>query len=200
VALDAGVARPPVVLVRHGETEWSRDGRHTGISEIDLTERGREQASQLRPRLTAVPYRVVAVSPRRRAQETCRLAGLGDRATVDPDLAEWDYGRYEGLTTAQIRAERPEWSLWRDGCPRGEGPADVAARADRVIARARSAGGAVVLFAHGHILRVIGARWIGLGPEYGSRFVLATGGVSELGWEHDEPAITGWNESVADTA
>ena len=187
--------RRRVVLVRHGETEWSRDGRHTSISDLGLTDRGRTQAESLRARLARSRFALVATSPRERARETCRLAGLGDAAVVDDDLAEWDYGDYEGLTTAQILAIRPDWSLWRDGCPGGEQPHDVAARADRVIERAQSVAGDAVLFAHGHILRVLGARWIGLGPGHGAGLLLGPAAMSELGWERATPAISRWNAS-----
>ncbi|MFL5869229.1 MAG: histidine phosphatase family protein [Thermoleophilaceae bacterium] len=186
-------SRPEAILVRHGETEWSRTGKHTGRSDIPLTDAGRRDAEVLRGSLSSRPFARVFSSPLSRALDTCRLAGLGAVAETRDELLEWDYGDYEGLTTPEIREQRPDWSLWRDGCPGGEGPDDVAARVDRVIAEVRAADGDVALFAHGHVLRVLSARWIELGPEYGSRLVLATATLSVLGWERETPAVRLWN-------
>ena len=186
-------SRPEAVLVRHGETEWSRTGKHTGRSDIPLTDAGRRDAEVLRGSLSSRPFARVFSSPLSRALDTCRLAGLGAAAETRDELLEWDYGDYEGLTTPEIREQRPDWSLWRDGCPGGEGPDDVAARVDRVIAEVQAADGDVALFAHGHVLRVLSARWIELGPEYGSRLVLATATLSVLGWERETPAVRLWN-------
>jgi broad specificity phosphatase PhoE len=184
-----------VVLVRHGETEWSRDGRHTGRTDVPLTDTGQRQAELLRPRLGAERFVLVLTSPLSRAFDTCRLAGLGDAAQVDPDLLEWDYGEYEGRTTTEIRAERPGWVMWRDGCPGGEGAGAVGARADRVIERCRTAGGDVALFSHGHVLRVVGARWTGARAEAGESLLLSTASASVLGYERGTPAIALWNDT-----
>ena len=190
-------AGPPAaretVLVRHAETEWSRDGRHTGLTDLPLTERGRAVARELAPRLASWRFALVLVSPARRARETCELCGLGDDALVCDELHEWDYGEYEGLTTAQIHQQRPGWSLWRDGCPGGESAELVGARADRVIERLRDGAGDAALFSHGHMLRVLGARWIELTPQHGARLKLATGAVSVLGHEHGQQALAGWS-------
>jgi len=190
---------PPgeAVLVRHAETEWSLSGRHTGRTDIPLTEHGREAARALRERLSAWHFDLVLVSPSVRARETCELCGLGAEAQARPDLLEWDYGEYEGLTTVEIHAQRPDWVLWRDGCPGGESPADVGARADRVIAEIAAGGGGVAVFSHGHILRVLGARWIALGPENGGRLALSTGAISVLGHERDTAVIARWNQTGA---
>ncbi len=182
-----------IVLVRHGETEWSRDGRHTGVTDIPLTEAGRKQAAALRPQLDTRRFTLVLTSPLQRAEETCRLAGFGGQAKPRPDLKEWDYGSYDGLTSARIRAKRPDWSLWRDGGPGGESPAQVGDRVDRVLAEARSAGGDVLLFAHGHVLRVLAARWLGQPPAAGRFYALGTAAWGVLGHEHDEPVIEHWN-------
>jgi probable phosphoglycerate mutase len=183
-----------IVIVRHGETEWSLSGRHTGRTDLPLTDTGRERAAALSTLLGGDSYSIVLCSPLLRARETCALAGFGEAATFDDDLREWDYGDYEGLTTPQIRAERPDWNLWRDGCPGGETPDEVGARADRVVARLRSADGpAAIAFAHGHILRVIAARWIELDVSGGARLILAAGGVGILGHERETAAIAGWN-------
>jgi probable phosphoglycerate mutase len=185
-------------LVRHGETEWSRDGRHTGRTDLPLTARGEQQAREVGRRLAAVRPALVLCSPRSRALDTARLAGL-PVDEVDADLAEWDYGDYEGRTSAEIRAVDPDWLLWRDGCPGGEQPADVAARADRVLRRcaAALAGGPVVLVAHGHICRVIAARWIGLGPDGGGRLLLDTAAPSILSSQYGLPVIDRWNLPTA---
>ncbi|HXN01865.1 MAG TPA: histidine phosphatase family protein [Candidatus Dormibacteraeota bacterium] len=182
-----------VVLVRHGETEWSRDGRHTGRTDIPLTEEGRRQAAELTATLGARQFALVLSSPLQRALETCRLAGYGARALVRPELMEWDYGRYEGRTSRQIVAENPGWSLWRDGGPDGETPADVGRRVDRVIAEVRRVAGDVLIFAHGHVLRVLAARWLGEPPGGGRHYALQTAALSVLGYEHEDPVISRWN-------
>jgi probable phosphoglycerate mutase len=181
------------LLVRHGQTEWSRSGRHTGRTDLDLLPEGEAQARALAPLMT--PFRSVTVltSPLRRAWRTCELMGLGPQATVTPDLSEWDYGAYDGRTTAEIRAERPGWNLFDDGAPGGENAAEVGRRVDRVIARIRTTPGDVVCVAHAHVLRVLGARWIGLDATAGRHFRLAPCSVSELGWEREEAVINGWN-------
>jgi probable phosphoglycerate mutase len=184
-----------VVAVRHGQTEWSAAGRHTGRTDIPLTDAGRHQAALVASRLAGVPFALVLTSPLGRARETSRLAGLGDRAVVDPDLAEWDYGEYDGRTTADILRERPGWSLWSDGCLGGEAAADVAVRADRVVERCRAAGGDVVLFSHGHLLRVLGSRWVGAEPTFGAALGLSTAAVSVLGYERDTPVLDRWNDT-----
>lgn len=191
-----------VVLVRHAETEWSLGGRHTGRTDIPLTERGREGARGLAERLRGRRFELVLVSPAIRAHETCELCGLGEQAQVREDLFEWDYGDYEGLTTPEIRAQRPGWFLWRDGCPGGESAADVGARADRVIAELRAAAenaptdaGDVAVFSHGHMLRVLGARWIALGPKSGGRLGLSTAAICVLGHERETPVIARWNDT-----
>jgi broad specificity phosphatase PhoE len=182
-----------VVLVRHGETEWTRDGRHTGRTDIPLIDRGRQQAMRLRGELAGWRLALVLTSPLSRAFETCRLVGFGDRAQPRPDLLEWDYGRYEGLTSAQIAATRPGWSLWRDGGPDGETAADVGQRVDRVIAEVRAAAGDALLFAHGHVLRVLTARWLGEPPDGGRHYALETAALSVLGYEHQDPVIWRWD-------
>jgi len=190
------VAAHRVVTVRHGETEWSADGRHTGHTDIPLDDTGRHQAALVGRRLEATAFALVLTSPLQRARDTCRLAGLGDRAEVDPDLLEWDYGEYDGRTTEDIRRERPGWWLWRDGCPGGEQAADVGSRADRVVDRCRQAGGDVALFAHGHVLRVLGARWVGTEPTFGSVLLLSTAALSVLGYERDVPVLVRWNDTA----
>jgi broad specificity phosphatase PhoE len=187
---------PELLLARHGETEWSLNGRHTGTTDLPLTENGRRRARHLAPRLEGRTFALVLTSPMRRALETCKLAGFGDVVQVREDLREWDYGEYEGITTAQIHERDPDWSLWRDGCPNGEKAADVGARADRLIAEARGAGGDVIFFGHGHTLRVVGARWVGLPPEGGGLLYLGTGALCTLGYEHELPVIVHWNEPV----
>jgi probable phosphoglycerate mutase len=193
VSASAHAAGAEIVLVRHAETEWSRDGRHTGRTDIPLTDAGRAAASALAARIAARHLDTVLVSPSLRARETCELCGLGDRAQVREDLLEWDYGDYEGLTTPQIQAERPGWNLWRDGCPGGESAADVGARADRVIAEL-SAGSAAV-FSHGHMLRVVGARWIELDASAGARLGLSTGAMCVLGHERATAILAAWNRA-----
>ncbi len=182
-----------LLLIRHGETEWSRSGRHTGCTDLPLLAEGEAQARALRPRVAPFRSATVLTSPLRRARDTCDLLGLGDHAIVDPDLSEWDYGAYEGLTTAEIRAERPDWDLFDHGTPGGEDATDVGWRVDRVIARVRAAPGDVVCVAHAHLLRVVGARWIGLDPTGGRHFQLAPCSLSELGWERQQPVITSWD-------
>jgi broad specificity phosphatase PhoE len=189
-----------VVLARHGETEWSRDGRHTGRSDIPLTEAGREQALLLREALGAWSFERVLSSPLERALETCRLAGLGDWAETTDDLLEWDYGEYEGITTPQIRESRPGWSLWRDGCPGGERAGEVGRRVDGVIAELMEQDGDAAVFAHGHVLRVLAARWVGLGPESGRLLALDTGTLSVLGYERETRVVRRWNWPVPGSA
>ena len=185
---------PTLVLVRHGATEWSATGQHTGSTDIPLSEAGRRDGARLRERLEGHDFALVLCSPLRRARETCELAGLGERAQLDPDLREFDYGDYEGLTTPQIREERPSWSVWRDGSPGGETPDEVGVRADRALARALEAGGDVAVFAHGHVLRVLAARWVELPAAYGGNLALGTGSVSELGYERERRAVWLWND------
>jgi broad specificity phosphatase PhoE len=182
-----------LVLVRHGETEWSRDKKHTGRSDIPLTEHGVAEARAVAPLLEGREFSAVYSSPLSRATETCRLAGLGDRAETRDELLEWDYGDYEGITTAEIRESRPGWVLWRDGCPDGESPAEVGARADAFLAAVEGAAGEVAVFGHGHMLRVICARWLELEPAAGARFALNTATLRVLGWEHDWHVIRAWN-------
>jgi broad specificity phosphatase PhoE len=182
-----------IMLARHGETEWSRSGRHTGRTDIPLTDEGRRQAEALRPALAGLDPALVLTSPLARAAETCRLAGLGEVAEEEPALMEWDYGDYEGLTSDQIHEDRPGWNVFDDGVPGGETPDQVAARVDGVIERMAGAGGLCVAFAHGHVLRVLGARWIELPPAAGARLGLSTATVSALGTEHDVRALARWN-------
>jgi probable phosphoglycerate mutase len=184
------------VLVRHGETEWSRDGRHTGRTDIPLTDDGRGQAERLHDAVAEWRVTRVLTSPLSRALDTARLAGFGDRAELSDLLLEWDYGDYEGLTTAQIREMRPGWNLWRDGCPGGESAADVGGRLDPLVAELKASDEDVALFAHGHVLRVLAARWVELPPEAGARLWLATATVSVLGFERETPAIRRWNAPV----
>jgi broad specificity phosphatase PhoE len=182
-----------VVLVRHGETEWSRDGRHTGRTDLPLTAEGRRQAHSLAAPLRAWQFALVLSSPLQRALETCRLAGFGANVQVRPELMEWDYGRYEGRTSREIVTENPGWSLWRDGGPDGEMPADVGRRVDRVITEVRPVAGNVLIFAHGHVLRVLTARWLGEPPGGGRHYALQTATLSVLGYEHEDPVISRWN-------
>lgn len=189
----AGPAEPRPVLVRHAETTWTLSGQHTGRTDIPLTDNGRAAARRLAGSLSGWRFALVLCSPLRRARETCELCGLGELAQLRDDLREWDYGDYEGLTSGEIHALNPDWSLWRDGCPGGESPADVGARADRVIAELLQAGGPVAVFSHGHCLRVLGARWIGLAPEAGGRLALSPGSISLLGEEHQLRVLDGWN-------
>ena len=182
-----------LVLLRHGETEWTISGRHTGRSDIDLTEAGREEARAAGRRLEGMKFDRVVTSPMHRAVETCRLAGFGDGATTDDALMEWDYGEYEGITTAEIQETVPDWSLFVQGCPGGESAADVGARVDPLVDAAREGKGNWLFAAHGHVLRVVGARWVGLPPEDGVMLNLGTAAVCFLGFEHDRPVITHWN-------
>jgi broad specificity phosphatase PhoE len=185
-----------VFAIRHGETAWSLSGQHTGTTDIPLTDNGHQLARRLQPVLAKEAFALVLVSPLQRARETCELTGLGARAVIDPDLVEWNYGDYEGLTLKQIHERAPGWLLFRDGCPAGESPGQVGARVDRVIARARQADGNVALFAHGHILRVFAAGWIGLPVSAGQHFLLGTGTLCVLGHYRDIPAIRIWNGPV----
>lgn len=195
------VGKARALLVRHGATEWSTTGRHTGRTDLPLLPEGNRQAEALAAVLAGVPVARVLCSPLLRARETARLAGLGDRAEALEDLREWDYGEYEGRTTAAIRRQRPGWTPWRDGFPGGETLESLGARADRVVAQVRLAEGLVVLFGHGHILRVIAARWLALDPGAGALLALAAGSISLLGWEHgSDPVISAWNVDAAGQA
>jgi broad specificity phosphatase PhoE len=184
---------PELVLVRHGETDWSRTLKHTGRTDVPLTEEGRRQAALLRESLAGRRFERVLSSPLGRAVETCRLAGLGERAERTEALLEWDYGEYDGVTTDEIRKGRPDWLLWRDGCPGGETAADVGARVDPLIAELRTSAGDAALFAHGHVLRVLAARWLRLGPEAGALLALSTATLSVLGWEREIAVLRRWN-------
>jgi broad specificity phosphatase PhoE len=186
-----------VYVVRHGETEWSLNGRHTGVTDLPLTENGRALARRLRPTLSAQHFARVLTSPLARARETCELVGLSDVAEVEPGLHEWRYGAYEGLTPGQIHDRRPDWSIFRDGCPDGESPDEIGARVDRVIARVRAVDGDVALFAHGHVFRVLVARWIGLPEAAGQHFLLDTATISVLAYYRDVPAVKIWNAPIA---
>jgi broad specificity phosphatase PhoE len=188
-----------IFLIRHGETEWSLTGRHTGRSDLSLTETGERRASQLRERLSGINFAHVLTSPLQRARRTCELAGLGAVARVEPDLHEWDYGDYEGHTTAEIHALQPGWNVFQDGCPHGESVEQIVQRADRVLAGLRAKGGAVALFSHGHFLRALAVRWIGLPVREGQHFPLDTASLSILGYEgHDgvSPVLSLWNASL----
>ena len=181
-------------LIRHAETEWSRDKRHTGRTDIPLLDEGREHARKLANRLSDVEFDAVLCSPLGRARETCDLAGLGDRKQLEEGLLEWNYGEYEGISTEQVREDRPNWYLWRDGCPGGETPDQVAHRVDGVIDRALALDGRVALFAHGHVLRALGARWIEQPVALGGRLALLTGAVCTLGFERGVRVIERWND------
>ena len=185
-----------IVLVRHGETEWSRDLKHTGLTDIPLTERGRAEAQVLRDALSDWSFERVITSPLERAVLTCKLAGLGESAEFSDALLEWDYGEYEGITTKEIRERRPGWYLWRDGVPGGETAAQVGARLDPLVEELKGAEGDVALFAHGHVLRVLTARWLGLPPEDGALFALGTATLSALGFERETAVIRRWNAPV----
>ena len=185
--------RPRVVVVRHGETEWSASGRHTSRTDLPLTDEGRRRAEGLAGALSEWTFAVVLSSPLRRARETCEIAGFASRAELDDDLREWGYGEYEGLTTPEIMERDPDWSLWRDGCPGGEQPGEVAARADRVLARLAAADGDGLVFAHGHLLRVLAARWVALEAAFGARLALGAGSISVLAHERDTSVIERWN-------
>jgi broad specificity phosphatase PhoE len=186
-----------VYLARHGETAWSLSGQHTGRTDLPLTERGERNARALGERLRGLIFAKVVTSPLQRAARTCELAGFGALAEIDPDLVEWDYGQYEGRRSAEIHAERPDWQLFRDGCPGGESPGMIGARADRVVSRMRAVKGDVLLFSSGHFLRVLAARWLGLDAAAGRYLLLSTASLSVLGYEHNpaEPAIRLWNET-----
>ena len=190
--------RPQAWLVRHGETAWSKSGQHTGTTDVPLTDAGREQARRLRRKLGPRTFALVLSSPMSRALDTARLAGFGDRVDVDPELHEWNYGRYEGLTTPEIRKTVPGWSVWTHPIPGGETAGEVAARVDRVIARVRGAQGDAAVFAHGHVLRVFAARWLGLPPTDGRLLALGTATVSVLGWERETAVVERWNEPAAE--
>ena len=182
-----------VFLIRHGETEWSLSGQHTGNTDIPLTDHGEAAARLLAPVLAERDFSLVLCSPLQRARRTCELAGLGDQASIDPDLAEWNYGSYEGLTPAAIHGQQPGWLVFRDGCPEGESPAEVGERVDRVISRVRQNGGRVALFAHGHVFRVFVARWIELSPSHGAHFLLDTSTLTILSYYRGIPAVKCWN-------
>jgi probable phosphoglycerate mutase len=182
-----------IVVVRHGETEWSASGQHTSHTDLPLTEAGRERARALGGVLGEREFALVLSSPLRRARETCELAGFAAVAVIDDDLHEWEYGEYEGLTTPQIWETNPAWNLWRDGCPGGELPAQVGGRADRVLARLRGADGDALAFAHGHILRVLTARWLEMEVAAGARFALRAGGMGVFGHERETQVLAGWN-------
>lgn len=188
---------PVVYLARHGETQWSAAGQHTGLTDIPLTANGERNAQRLGERLRTLAFAKVLASPLKRAARTCELAGFGTVAETDRDLREWNYGDYEGRTTNDIRATRPDWQLFRDGCPDGESPAEIGARADRVVAKVRAIEGDVLLFSSGHFLRVLAARWLGLEPRAGSLFLLGTASLSALGYEHGpmEPVIRFWDDT-----
>jgi probable phosphoglycerate mutase len=188
---------PTIYLARHGETAWTVTGQHTGRTDVPLTERGERNARRLADRLTGLHFAKVISSPLQRARRTCELAGFGSAVEVDSDLTEWDYGKYEGRTSAQIIAERPDWQLFRDGCPGGETPGDVAARADRIVQRVRALRADVLLFSSGHFLRVLAGRWLGLAPAAGRYFLLGTASLSALSYEHSlsEPAIRFWDDT-----
>jgi broad specificity phosphatase PhoE len=186
---------PTVYLARHGETEWSLSGRHTGLTDIPLTPRGEANARQLGLRLRGMDFSRIFSSPLMRARRTCELAGFGERTEIDPNLVEWNYGDYEGRRTVDIRQERPDWKLFRDGCPNGESFAALTARADRVIERLRESGGNVLLFSHGHFLRTLAARWLSLPVQDARLLMLSTAALSALSYEHDEPAIQFWNDN-----
>jgi broad specificity phosphatase PhoE len=190
-------ALPITHVARHGETAWSLSGQHTGLTDLPLTERGERNARRLGERLTGLTFARVFTSPLLRAFRTCELAGFAAVAEVDADLVEWNYGQYEGRRTAEIRAERPDWQLFRDGCPGGETPDEVGARADRVVSRVRAVQGDVLLFSSGHFLRVLAARWLGVEPGAGRFFLLSTASLSALGYEHDlsQPVIRLWDDT-----
>jgi len=186
-----------VYLARHGETAWSLSGQHTGRTDLPLTERGERNARALGERLRGLTFAKVFTSPLQRAARTCELAGFAGAAEIDPDLVEWDYGQYEGRRSAEIHVERPDWQLFRDGCPGGESPGQIGARADRVVGRVRAVKGDVLVFSSGHFLRVLAARWLGLDAAGGRYFLLSTASLSTLGYEHKlaEPAIHLWNDN-----
>jgi broad specificity phosphatase PhoE len=180
-------------IVRHGATEWSESGQHTSFTDLALLEKGRTQAAEVADKLAGLEFSLVLCSPLRRARETCELAGFGDRAELDDDLREWNYGDYEGLTTSEIRKRDPSWNLWSDGCPGGELPSEIGARVDRVIERMHRADGHVLAFAHGHVLRVLTARWLEMEVAAGARFKLAAAGIGVLGYEHENQVMETWS-------
>jgi broad specificity phosphatase PhoE len=188
---------PVIYLARHGETAWSLSGQHTGLTDLPLTERGQRNARALGQRLNSLTFAKVFTSPLQRAARTCELAGFGAAAEIDRDLLEWNYGQYEGRRSAEIHAERPDWQLFCDGCPGGESPDEVGARADRVVGRVRAVEGGVLLFSSGHFLRVLAARWLGLEPAAGRFFLLSTASLSALGYEHNlsQPVIRLWDDT-----
>lgn len=188
---------PVVYLARHGETAWSLSGQHTGLTDLPLTERGEENARRLNGRLSGLSFSKIFTSPLQRARRTCDLAGFGKTAEVDPNLVEWNYGSYEGRRTTEIHAERPGWQLFHDGCPGGESPEQIGARADKVVARLRGLPGKVLLFSSGHFLRVLAVRWLEIEPANGRFFVLSTASLSQLGYENNlsQPAIRLWNDT-----
>lgn len=185
---------PELVLVRHGETEWTISGQHSGRTDVPLTAAGRRQVAAVAPRLAHRAFVRILASPLSRAWDTATLAGFGDRAERREDLVEWDYGDYDGVTTAEIRTDRPRWTVWADGVPNGETVDDVGRRADRVVAEARAGQGDVLVFSHGHFLRILAARWIGLPPADGRRLALGPASISVLGWERETPVIVRWND------
>ncbi len=193
-----GETSTAVVLVRHGETEWSRSGRHTGRTDVPLTEVGRREAEAVGAELDGSRFALVLTSPLDRARETCRLAGYGEGAQARDDLREWDYGAYEGITSAAIRREHPGWTVWDGAIPDGETIAEVGARADRIVAEVQQAAGDVLVFSHGHLLRILTARWLGLEPDAGRLFALDPATVSVLGYEHDRRVLREWNAGCVD--
>lgn len=188
---------PKLFLIRHGDTQWTQTGQHTGRTDKPLIELGLQRARELKQRLDGIPFTHVFTSPLIRAKHTCELAGFGDRAEINPDLMEWHYGDYEGLTSAQIKQLNPTWDLFHEGVPNGESPADVAARADRIVAAARKYEGNVVAFSSGHIIRMIAARWLGLAPGQARIFYCTTASIGVLGYEHTlaQPVIHLWNRT-----
>ena len=186
-----------VFAIRHGETPWSLSRQHTGFTDVPLSESGRRMAGRLQPLLAKEKFSRVLVSPLQRTRQTCSLAGLGAEAVIEPDLREWNYGEYEGLTPQQIHGMRPGWMIFRDGCPGGESPEEIAVRVDRVIDRVRGCDGDVALFSHGHLLRVLAARWIGLSASGGQHFLLGAGTLCVLGYYRDVPAVKVWNGPIA---
>jgi probable phosphoglycerate mutase len=192
-----GKSLPLIYLARHGETAWSLTGQHTGLTDLSLTMQGERNARRLGERLSGMQFARIWTSPLQRAKRTCELAGFGSVAALDPDLVEWNYGEYEGLRTVEIRAKRPGWQLFRDGCPGGESPQQVEARADRVLNRLRAVPGDVLIFSSGHFLRMVAARWVGIETPHAAALMLSTGSLSALGYEKsiEEPAIRLWNET-----
>ena len=193
---------PNIYLMRHGETEWSVSGQHTGRANISLTANGQTEAYRLREQVHGVSFRHIFVSPLLRALQTCQSAGFGEKAEIEPDITEWDNGDYEGKTHSEINSVRPGWNLFRDGCPNGESPMQISNRVDRVIAKLRKLNGDIALFTHGHFGRVFGARWIGLSVEFAERFLLNTASLSILSYQHndaDTPAILQWNANLRES-